>query len=113
MNLFSFELASRLWSATSNEEAKSAKLGRRDTFEQAAEALYRIGLRWRDKAEIRSDWRRTDMAARVGKLAGRAVADITRRHGPRMMKAEQDVRDYWRRGGKPHDHRRRVAVASG
>ena len=29
------------------------------------------------------------------------------------MKAEQDVRDYWRRGRKPHDHSRRTAGIAG
>ena len=79
MNLFSFELAGRLRSATSNEEAKRQIEPSRDISEQAAEALYRIGLRWRDKQKFWRNRRRTDMAARVGKLAGRAVADIARR----------------------------------
>ena len=67
----------------------------RHSDEQAEEALYRIGLRWRDKQKFSATGDETDMAARVGKLAGRAVADIARRHDlEALMKAEQDVRDY-------------------
>ena len=99
MNLFSFELASRLWNATSNEEAKRQIEPSRDTFEQAAEALYRIGLRWRDKQKFGATgdeltWLR-ESANWLEELLQVSPEGMALEA---MMKAEQDVRDYWRRG---------------
>ena len=99
MNLFSFELAGRLWSATSNEEAKRQIEPSRDTFEQAAEALYRIGLRWRDKQKFGATgdeltWLResANWLEELLQISPEGMALEA------LMKAEQDVRDYWRRG---------------
>lgn len=101
MNLFSFELASRLWNATNNEEAKRQIEPSRDTFEQAAEALYRIGLRWRDKQKFGATgddltWLResANWLEELLQISPEGMALEA------LMKAEQDVRDYWRRGEK-------------
>ena len=101
MNLFSFELASRLWNATINEEAKRQIEPSRDTFEQAAEALYRIGLRWRDKQKFGATgdeltWLResANWLEELLQISPEGMALEA------LMKAEQDVRDYWRRGEK-------------
>ena len=101
MNLFSFELASRLWNATNNEEAKRQIEPSRDTFEQAAEALYRIGLRWRDKQKFGATgddltWLResANWLEELLQISPEGMALEA------LMKAEQDVQDYWRKGGK-------------
>ena len=99
MNLFSFELASRLWNGTRNEEAKRQIGPSRETFEQAAEALYRIGLRWRDKQKFGATgdeltWLResANWLEELLQISPEGMALEA------LMKAEQDVRDYWRRG---------------
>ena len=101
MNLFSFELASRLFHATNNEEARRQIEPSRDTFEQAAEALYRIGLRWRDKQKFGATgddltWLResANWLEELLQISPEGMALES------LMKAEQDVRDYWRRGEK-------------
>ena len=99
MNLFSFELASRLWNGTSNEEAKRQIEPSRETFEQAAESLYRIGLRWRDKQKFGATgddltWLResANWLEELLQISPEGMALEA------LMKAEQDVRDYWRAG---------------
>ena len=101
MNLFSFELASRLWNATNNEDAKRQIEPSRDTFEQAAEALYRIGLRWRDKQKFGATgddltWLResANWLEELLQISPEGMALEA------LMKAEHDVQDYWRKGGK-------------
>ena len=49
MNLFSFHLAGRLHKAAVQEFAKAQIAPSQQAFEAAAEALYQIGLRWKER----------------------------------------------------------------
>ena len=99
MNLFSFELASRIFHSTNDEEARRQIEPSQKVFEAAAEALFQIGKRFRvrnkfiatgDELHVireSSIWLNELLAIAPEGLALTA-----------LMKAEQDVRDYWRRG---------------
>ena len=101
MNLFSFELASRIFHSTNDEEARRQIEPSQKVFEAAAEALFQIGKRFRvrnkfiatgDELHVireSSIWLNELLAIAPEGLALTA-----------LMKAEQDVRDYWRRGEK-------------
>ena len=52
MNLFSFELARPAMERHQQRRGKAPNWSQAAIIEQAAEALYRIGLRWRDKQKF-------------------------------------------------------------
>lgn len=99
MNLFSFALASRIFHSTNDEEARRQIEPSQKVFEAAAEALFQIGKRFRvrnkfiatgDELHVireSSIWLNELLAIAPEGLALTA-----------LMEAEQDVRDYWRRG---------------
>lgn len=99
MNLFSFELASRIFHSTNNEEARRQIEPSQKVFEAAAEALFQIGKRYRvrnkfiatgDELQVireSSIWLNELLTIAPEGLALTA-----------LMKAEQDVRDYWKKG---------------
>ncbi len=101
MNLFSFELASRLFHATSNEEARRQIAPSQKTFEAAAEGLYQIGMRYRKSNrfvafgdDLKALMESANWLEELLHISPEGMALEA------LMKAEQDVRDYWRRGEK-------------
>lgn len=98
MNLFSFELASRLWNATSNEEARRQIAPSQKTFEAAAEGLYQIGMRYRKinrfvafGDDLKALMESANWLEELLQISPEGMALDA------LMKAEQDVQDYWRR----------------
>lgn len=101
MNLFSFELASRLWNATSNEEARRQIGPSQQTFEAAAESLYQIGMRWRARNRfVATGDELTHMRESANWLEELLPISPEGMALDALMKAEQDVQDYWRKGEK-------------
>ena len=99
MNLFSFELASRLFHATSNEEARRQIAPSQKTFEAAAEGLYQIGMRYRKSNrfvafgdDLKALMESANWLEELLQIAPEGMALDA------LMKAEKDVQDFWRRG---------------
>lgn len=99
MNLFSFELASRLFHSTADEEARRQIDPSQRTFEAAAEGLYQIGMRYRRTNRFVASGddlkQLMESANWLEALLGIAPEGLALEA---LMKAEQDVRDYWKKG---------------
>lgn len=99
MNLFSFELASRLFHSTADEEARRQIDPSQRTFEAAAEGLYQIGMRYRKSNrfvafgdDLKALMESANWLEELLQIAPEGMALDA------LMKAEKDVQDFWRRG---------------
>ena len=103
MNLFSFHLAGRLHKAAVQEEAKAQIAPSQQTFEQAADALYQIGIRWKDRGrfvatgdELKPIRESANWLDELLQIAPEGMALDA------LMAAEKDIDQFWRKQARPH-----------
>lgn len=98
MNLFSFHLAGRLHKAAVQDFAKAQIAPSQQTFEAAADALYQIGLRWKDRSrfvatgdELKPIRESANWLDELLKIAPEGMALDA------LMAAEKDIEQFWRK----------------
>ena len=98
MNLFSFHLAGRLHKAAVQDFAKAQIAPSQQTFEAAADALYQIGLRWKERSrfiatgdELKPIRESANWLDELLKIAPEGMALDA------LMAAEKDIEQFWRK----------------
>lgn len=98
MNLFSFHLAGRLHKAAVQDFAKAQIAPSQQAFESAAEALYRIGMRWKERSrfvstgdELNSIRESANWLEELLQISPEGMALDA------LMAAEKDIDNFWRK----------------
>jgi hypothetical protein len=98
MNLFSFHLAGRLHKAAVQDFAKEQIAPSQQTFEAAAEALYQIGLRWKERSrfvatgdELKPIKESANWLDELLQIAPEGMALDA------LLAAEKDIDNFWRK----------------
>lgn len=98
MNLFSFHLAGRLHKAAAQDFAKAQIAPSQQTFEAAADALYQIGLRWKERSrfiatgdELKPIRESANWLDELLQIAPEGMALDA------LLAAEKDIDNFWRK----------------
>ena len=98
MNLFSFHLAGRLHKAAVQDFAKEQISASQPTFEAAADALYQIGLRWKERSrfvatgdELKPIKESANWLDEMLQIAPEGMALDA------LLAAEKDIDNFWRK----------------
>lgn len=98
MNLFSFHLAGRLHKAAVQDFAKAQIAPSQQTFEAAADALYQIGLRWKERSrfiatgdELKPIRESANWLDELLQIAPEGMALDA------LLAAEKDIEQFWRK----------------
>ena len=98
MNLFSFHLAGRLHKAAVQDFAKAQIAPSQQTFEAAADALYQIGLRWKERSrfiatgdELKPIRESANWLDELLQIAPEGMALDA------LLAAEKDIDNFWRK----------------
>ena len=98
MNLFSFHLAGRLHKAAVQDFAKAQIAPSQQAFEAAAEALYQIGMRWKERNrfvatgdELKPIKESANWLDELLQIAPEGIALDA------LLAAEKDIDNFWRK----------------